>query len=171
MVVGGLAGAAVATSSSGGDEPVTATDHYTPGMTLEEVGRASVGQPGEVAPPCPDADTVTKLRDADIQVGPCDPLLEAGQAQIVPDDNIEPPEPTGAAVCAVVNVRSEVGITGTLCGTGAKILRATALQQDQGWFVKATYVLDGDAQPVTDVVCEGGPSNPDGLRVDVTGAK
>src|SRR3546814_12393329 len=105
MVVGGLAGAAVATSSSGGDEPVTATDHYTPGMTLEEVGRASVGQPGEVAPPCPDADTVTKLRDADIQVGPCDPLLEAGQATLGPDEHLETPRTTGADVSAMVNVR------------------------------------------------------------------
>lgn len=166
LVAGAVAGAAFATSAPAKREPVTAKDYYAPGMTFEEIGKASVGQPGDAAPPCPEADTVAKLKEAKIPVGPCDPFPEDGQVRIVSDEKLEPAGPAPGVVCDVVNVHAAKGITGELCAAEAKILGAEAVQQGEKWCLQVTYVTGRVGEKTSEVVCEGDQPKFDGLRVE-----
>jgi hypothetical protein len=141
-------------------------------MSLDQIGKASIGQPGKVAPPCPDAETVTRLKGAHIPIGPCDPLPERGQVVIVPDRNLEQPTPSNQPVCAHVTVRSAVGLRGTLpCVAGARFLDATAVQREGAWCLRATYVPGLGVGDVVDTVCDGDHPNADGLDVTITPGK
>lgn len=156
------------TTAFGGDEPkpVTAGEFYTPDMTLDEISAASAGKPGEVIPPCPDAETIAQLKKEGLPSGPCDPLPEAGEELVLPATEPEP-NPSTKDVCpgAFLNNLTPGGPTEvtTPCGPGAQmdVVKPATTTNDGRDCVKVTYRVAVDRPKQTATVCVGDPQNPD----------
>lgn len=150
-------GAAVAFSHDESSPRVlTRAESYVEGMTLGEVVKAASGEPGELAPPCPDGATVTKLKSAGLAFGPCDPSPEEGQPFRVPRaDETEDAEGGGDA-CPGIILGKGVDLDIELpCAPGAEIVDATAVKIADAYCAELTYVARTGAAPRTETLCEG----------------
>lgn len=156
------------TTAFGGSEPkpVTASEFYAPGMTLDEISAASAGKPGEVIPPCPEAAVIAQLKKEGLPSGPCDPLPEAGEELVLP--GITPgPNSLTKEVCpgAFLNNLTPGGPTQvtTPCGPGAQmgVVEPAARTKDGRDCVKVTYRTAAERAEQTATVCMGDPRGPD----------
>ncbi len=162
-----------------GTGPVTASEHYAKDMSFQEVSKASQGKPGEVAPPCPAASLVIKLKASGLPVGPCDPLPESGAPITLSDDSASDTATAAKDSCAVTYVGSTTAkgvkqIEGT-CRSGAVILSSFGHWDDNepgfprgyayihdmtpaAWPV-FTAAIDWDQAPKLDLVYRSGGSS------------
>lgn len=165
------AGALVGASTAfGTDDPqfVTADEYYSSEMTPSEISSASVGKPGDPAPPCPDAEIVTELKEKGLPVGPCDPAPEPGAPVILPpheEGETDAAAVQEAEVCPMVFVRSTRagGPTQvkTPCGLGAEIVAVeAAADAKDGGCVEVTYRADAKSAARTEQACVGDPVSP-----------
>ena len=126
------------------------------GRSLEEIAAAASGRPGELVPPCPDEETVTRLKDAELDFGPCDPLPEDGAAMRVPPESEATPESESKVVCPGIILGKGVDLTVMIpCARGADILDARAVEVDGGYCARVTYVAEMASPPRTETLCEG----------------
>lgn len=156
VVLGVALGTAYAMGQSD-EQPKTAKDVFSTEMTLQEIARAASGKPGEVAPPCPDAETVVRLKTAGIEFGPCDPLPEAGAPFVVPAPGSPAQEETDSATCPLI--KSGKGLPGLdvslPCAPGARITRVEPVKVDGEWCMTVSYVERSGADPRTETLCKG----------------
>jgi hypothetical protein len=106
-------------------DPLTRGELYHEAMSLKEIAAAASGQPAELAPPCPDVATATRLKEAGLAFGPCDLLPEEGAAARIADPRDEPTPEDGGVVCPGVILGKGVDLKVMVpCGRGAAIAAA-----------------------------------------------
>lgn len=160
IIAGGGAGVALAMTPSDDDEPAaprSAEQVYDASMTLQEVAKAATGLPGEVAPPCPSEELVTKLKEAELEFGPCDPFPEDG-APIVLAQDPAPEEAPGEQSCpSVPGSKGYPDLTVTIpCAVGATIIDAVPVEGANGQMcMTLTYVASSTANRITERLCPG----------------
>lgn len=150
-------------------KPITAEQHYSKDMTLEEISAASKGKPGEVIPPCPDAEVIAKLKAKGLPSGPCDPLPE-GEPMILP---LEDPEPAAASLtttddgCPLGVLVHNVGTSelptqvNPPCTPGAQLTAWDLFVNSEGrGCAKLTYRATAKAAAKTATACIGDPRDP-----------
>ena len=143
--------AVVAQSASDAQAP---DEVYHEGISLEKIAAAATGQPGEITPPCPDVETVDRLKEAGLPFGPCDPVPEAGAPVLIPEPGDEPAPTDDDVVCP--GISGKVGVHVELpCAPGAKIVDADILEVDGQYCVKLTYIAQKDSSSRTETLCEG----------------
>lgn len=157
------------TTAFGGDNPTpkaaTADEYYSKGMTLEEISAASKGTPGEVIPPCPDAETITALKEKGLPQGPCDPLPE-GEPMILPPKDDPEPTTNDQDVCPGAfsrNVDAPELPTRieTPCGPGAQLVDHELFVNAEGTgCAKITYRVAAKDPIETATACVGDPRDP-----------
>lgn len=155
-----LAGAtwAVAGTGSGSSDvkdALTAEDVYTSDMTLPEIAKAATGTPGQVAPPCPTAESVLALKKAGLEFGPCDVSPAEGDPVVVPADTAPVPAPADETRCPAVLIHSGYGVS-LPCDKGARItsIRPVA-NQGERLCANVTYVAKTGTDAITELLCEG----------------
>jgi hypothetical protein len=140
----------------------TAAEVYSADMTLEEVSELSQGQQGLVAPPCPSEDDVTRLKEAGLPIGPCDPFPEPDSPVVVPKEGQARPD--GApdeAICAHLT-----GVSIDLpCAVGLKVVDVTELKINGESCAAVTYIPSKDAEERTDTLCPSSPTSPGGATM------
>jgi hypothetical protein len=152
--VGAAVGTAFAVVTQNASDPLTRDQVYDEGMSLEEIAAAASGQPGETAPPCPDVATVTRLKEAGLAFGPCDPLPEEGAPVLIPEPGTEPAPNDGDVVCP--GIAMKVGLHVEIpCARGAKIVEADVVEVDGRYCAKVTYIPERDSPSRTETLCEG----------------
>lgn len=121
-------------------------------MSLGEVAAAATGRPGEIAPPCPDVATVTRLKQAGIPFGPCDVLAEKGARVRIaaPENEAKPDEVVCPGLIGKVGLQVELP-----CGRGAKIVKSAILEVDGRYCARVTYIAEAGSPPHTETLCEG----------------
>jgi len=145
---------AVATDTT--PDPLTREELYREGMSLKEIAAAASGQPGGLAPPCPDVATATRLKEAGLAFGPCDLLPEEGAAVRIADPQNEPTPEDDGVVCPGVILGKGVDLTVTIpCGRGAEIIKAAAVEVRGRYCARVTYLAERDSPPRTETLCEG----------------
>ncbi len=119
--------------------------------TLGEVPAAASGRPGEIAPPCPDVATVTRLKQARIPSGPATSWRrtarpygsrlprrgEAGRGRLYRADRQGGPE------------------VELPCGRGAKIMESAIVEVDGRYCARITYIAETGSPPRTETLCVG----------------
>lgn len=113
-----------------------------------------VGEPatGEVIPPCPGEATVQRLKEAEIEFGPCDPFPEPGQVMTMPEVGQHESD-EGRVVCPEIQARGldvEVEIP---CAVGAEILSTDFPTVHGQTCIQLTYIPEADAEEVTKTFC------------------
>ena len=135
-------------------DPRTRDEVYEEGMSLQEIAAAATGQPGQIAPPCPDVETVDRLKEAGLALGPCDPVPEAGAPVPVPEPGDKPVPTDDNVVCP--GISGKVGVHVELpCAPGARIVDADIFEVDGQYCVKLTYIPEKDSPARTERLCEG----------------
>jgi hypothetical protein len=152
-----LALAVACVGTAVGTAVAVGADTSSPQRTsLEEIAAAASGRPGELMPRCPDEETVTRLKDAGLEFGPCDPWPEDGAAMRVPPVSEPTPESDGKVVCPGVILGKGVDLKVTIpCGHGAKIVAAEALTVDGSYCARVTYIAGTGSPARTETLCEG----------------
>lgn len=151
--VGAAVGTAFAVVMQNASDPQTRGEVYHEGMSLQKIAAAATGQPGEIAPPCPDVATVDRLKAAGLAFGPCDPVPEAGAPVLIPEPGDEPVATDDDVVCPAIS--SKVGVHVELpCAPGAKIVDADIFEVDGQYCVKLTYIPEKDSPSRTETLCE-----------------
>lgn len=164
-LVGGTTAFGTTTVKDRAPEPATAAEHYAQDMTLEEISAASQGEPGDVAPPCPDEAVVTELKANGLPIGPCDPVPESGRPVIVPetaeaaDDEIaESGEACAGAFISSTRPGGSHRIEGP-CGAGAQITDVQTYVDKSGTdCATVTYVAAATKPEQTSTICSGDPA-------------
>jgi hypothetical protein len=152
--VGATVGTAFAVVAQTASDPQSQDAAYQEGMSLQKVAAAATGQPGEIAPPCPDVATVDRLKGAGLAFGPCDPVPEAGAPVLIPEPGDEPVPTDDDLVCPAIS--GKVGVHVELpCARGAKIVDADIFEVDGQYCVKLTYIPEKDSPSRTETLCEG----------------
>lgn len=169
ITLAGAAGSAFA--FAGGDAPavLTAKDVYADDMPLKEVSRLSQSKPGEVAPPCPAEESVTKLKESGLVVGPCDPVPENGALLIVPRaGQIKPDSDSNDAVCAAVETfgLDPVRMLRLPCAQGSKVVSTRYPVIDGETCVEVAYVPNAEAKAVTETLCPSSPASSTGAVLE-----
>jgi hypothetical protein len=161
--VGGTTAFGMPTAIHGGEAPVTAAKYYANDASLEEISTASQGKPGEVAPPCPDAATVSRLKAEGLPIGPCDPLPESGDPVVLPEQGLQTADevPESASSCAVVFVHSlkpngSSRIEGP-CGPGARITNVEPFTNASGVECAKVSYMVADVRGQAASICAGDP--------------
>jgi hypothetical protein len=159
---GGPEEAGTASPAAGPDAPSSSELHaqrtrdevYHEGMSLEEIAAAATGHPGEIAPPCPDEATSTRLKEAGVAFGPCDLLPEKGAPVRIADPQTEPTQRDDDVVCPAIIFK--LGLNVELpCGRGAKIVKAAVVEVDGSYCAKITYIAETGSPAITETLCEG----------------
>lgn len=148
VLVGEPATDAGPSAASARQEPVLPTEH----MTLVEIAAAASAKPGEVIPPCPGEATVQRLKEAEIEFGPCDPFPEPGQVMTMPEVGQHESD-EGRVVCPEIQARGldvEVEIP---CAVGAEILSTDFPTVHGQTCIQLTYIPEADAEEVTKTFC------------------
>lgn len=157
VIAAGMVGAAFAADDGENDrDPLTADQVYKDFMPLREIARASQGDPGQVAPPCPAEEVVTQLKKAGLQVGPCDPFPEDGKAVILVDEP-DPDERAGAVNCPmVIGSKTYPDLRISLpCAPGAKVIDYQPVKSETGACMDLTYIAREGEDEVTERLCPG----------------
>lgn len=151
--VGAAMGTAFAVATDTASDPLTRDEVYHEGMSLEEIAAAASGQPGEIAPPCPDEATATRLKEAGVAFGPCDLLPEKGAPVRIADPQSEP-TPDDDVVCP--GIIGKVGLKVELpCGRGAEIVESAIVEVDGRYCAQVTYIAETGSPSRTETLCEG----------------
>jgi hypothetical protein len=154
VCVAAAVGTAFAVVAQDASDPLTRDQVYHEGMGLEEIAAAATGQPGEIAPACPDVATVDRLKEAGLAFGPCDPVPEAGAPVLIPKPGDEPLPTDDDVVCPAIS--GKVGVHVQLpCAPGAKIVDADIFEVGSQYCVKLTYIPEKDSPSRTETLCEG----------------
>lgn len=125
----------------------------TAGMSLEEIARAASGSPGAVIPPCPDAETVTALKKAGIDFGPCDPVYVIGEEMIMETPSPGGGEPEGESCIGSPGPRGmEVGFE-LPCGVGADVIKTDYYEQGKANCVDVTFIPEKGAEERVKTFC------------------
>ncbi|MCX6394987.1 MAG: hypothetical protein NTV23_00695 [Propionibacteriales bacterium] len=173
-VIGMSSGAAYALTRADGPAVTvrTADEIYSPGLSDEEIASRSHGSPGAVAPPCPSASDVDRLKRAGLVVGPCDPYPEAGEPFVLPEPGAQAKDPeAGDQVCVLVNDASALGTLRLPCAHGVRYVNSKAVVVRGEDCVQVTYVPAVRADPVADVLCPSSPRSARGARLDLPGER
>jgi hypothetical protein len=150
---GAAVGTAFALAANTSSDPLTRNEVFKEGMSLQEIAAAATGQPGEIAPPCPDVATATRLKEEGIPFGPCDLLPEEGAPVRIADSQSEP-KPDDDVICP--GIVHKVGIRVELpCRPGAKIVESEIVEVDGRFCARVTYVPETGSPPRTETLCEG----------------
>ena len=157
VCAGAAVGTAFALSSNTSSDPLsrdplTRDEVFKEGMGLEEIAAAATGRPGEIAPPCPDVATATRLKEEGIPFGPCDLLpVEGAPVRVAdPQDEPKPEEVVCPGIVHKLGVRVELP-----CGPGARIVDSEFVKVDGRHCARVTYIPESDALPLTETFCEG----------------
>jgi hypothetical protein len=131
-----------------------ATDTASDPLSLEEMAAAASGRPGEIAPPCPDEATATRLKEAGLAFGPCDLLSEEGAPVRIADPGNEPTPRDDDVVCP--GIIGKVGLKVELpCGRGAEIVESAIVEVDGRYCARVTYIAETGSSSRTETLCEG----------------
>lgn len=153
--VGAAVGTAVAVVTNSSD-PLTRDQVYHDGMSLPEIAAAATGHPGEIAPPCPDEATATRLKEAGLAFGPCDLVPEKGAPVRIPRPGDEPTPTADDVVCPGTILGKGVDLTVQLpCAPGAEIVAAEAVKVRGRYCAKVTYIARKGSPSRTETLCEG----------------
>jgi hypothetical protein len=122
------------------------------GMSLAKIAAAATGRPGEIAPPCPDVATVTRLKEADIPFGPCDVLVEKGAPVRIagPEKEAKPDE----VVCPALLGKAGLDVQ-LPCRRGAKIVASAIVEVDGRDCARVTYIAETGSPARTETLCAG----------------
>lgn len=167
-----LGGAVAGTAVAMGVDPdpphaLTADEVYDDSMSLEQVAEAASGKVGELAPPCPPEDLVAKLKEADLEFGPCDPFPEDGKSVVV-DGAPDPDEidTKGVRCPAVVGSKGYPDLKVSLpCAAGAKIIDYVPVKVGTDVCMDLTYVASTDEKETTERLCPGDRASVGGTPV------
>jgi hypothetical protein len=148
--VGAAVGTAFAFGADTASDPLTWDEIYHEGMSLEA---AAGGRPGDIAPPCPDEETATGLKEAGVAFGPCDLLPEEGAPVRIADPRSEP-TPDDNVVCP--GIIGKVGLKVELpCGRSAEIVESAIVEVDGRYCAEVTYIAETGSRSRTETLCEG----------------
>ena len=170
LAVGIVGGAFALAEPSADRNPRTAAEVYDDSMTLSEVAEAASGDPGELAPPCPPAPVVVRLKEAGIPFGPCDPKPERGMGVVLPRDSdraarveAEPRDTCPAVVGSKGYPDLKISLP---CAPGARILDAVPAPPARGKpCLDLTYRAREGEPTVTERLCPGEKARVGGTAV------
>ena len=130
-----------------------ATDTASDPLSLEEMAAAASGRPGEIAPPCPDEATATRLKEAGLDFGPCDLVPEEGAPVRIADPGDEPTRRDDVVCPGIIG---KVGLRVELpCGRGAEIVESAIVEVDGRYCARVTYIAATGSPSRTETLCEG----------------
>jgi len=142
------AGAAMGTAFA------VAADTASDPLSLEEIAAAASGKPGEIAPPCSDEATATRLKEAGLEFGPCDLVPEEGAPVRIADPGDEPTPRDDDVVCP--GIIGKMGLKVELpCGRGAEIVESAIVEVDGRYCARVTYIAATGSPSRTETLCEG----------------
>lgn len=171
VALGALSGAAFALAD-GGDAPSAptreASDLYSEGMTLEQISELSQGKAGSVAPPCPNDEDVTKLKEAGLPVGPCDPFPEEGAPVLPPADApIEDRQGPDDPICVTVTGIDADHQVRLPCDVGVELIGTSEAEIQGEQCVAVTYIPMRGVEEVTETLCPSAPKSPRGATMGI----